>query len=205
MDIPGISTERRKFESGLKCFYQHSLGFGKCGLQFCLATSCFVAGFIEVLTHENLRTTEYQRHFCRSKWFTRGWTLQELLAPTQLTFYASGWSKIASRGTLASTISAATNISSKYLQGDERALSQASAAQKMAWLSSRSTTRIEDIAYCVLGIFDINMPLLYGEGSKAFIRLQEEIIKASNDHTIFCWTWISSVPKDWVSHLSFRS
>lgn len=155
------------------------------------------------MNNKRCRTVKYQEHFCQSKWFTRGWTLQELLAPTQLTFYARDWSKIASRSTLASVISSATKISPEYLQGGEsRALSQASAAQKMAWLSSRFTTRVEDMAYCMLGIFDINMPLLYGEGSKAFIRLQEEIIKVSNDHTIFCWTWIPSIPKDWVSYLS---
>lgn len=150
---------------------------------------------------------EYQQHFCQSKWFTRGWTLQELLAPTEVIFYARDWSKIANRSTLAPLISSATNISQEYLQQylmgpGPRALSHASAAQKMAWLSSRFTTRIEDMAYCMLGIFDINMPLLYGEGSKAFLRLQEEIIKVSNDHTIFCWTWTSSVPNEWVSRLS---
>jgi hypothetical protein len=60
-------------------------------------------------------------------------------------------------------------------------------AQRMRWASTRKTTRVEDVAYCLLGIFDINMPLLYGEGCKAFIRLQEEIIKRSNDHSIFTW------------------
>jgi hypothetical protein len=54
----------------------------------------------------------------------------------------------------------------------------------------------------MLGLFDINMPLLYGEGSKAFIRLQEEIIKISNDHTIFCWTWTDAVPRDWANMLA---
>jgi hypothetical protein len=72
----------------------------------------------------------------------------------------------------------------------------------MYWLSKRVTTRIEDIAYCMLGIFGINMPLLYGEGSKAFTRLQEEIIKVSNDHTIFCWTWLETEPEDWSSLLA---
>jgi hypothetical protein len=120
-----------------------------------------------------------------------------------MAFYAKDWSRIASRSTLASFIASVTSINPEYLKGDEsRALSHASAAQKMAWLSRRVTTRIEDMAYCMLGIFDINMPLLYGEGSKAFVRLQEEIIKVSNDHTIFCWAWIPSVPKDWVSHPS---
>jgi len=76
----------------------------------------------------------------------------------------------------------------------------------MSWVASRVTTREEDIAYCLLGIFEINMPLLYGEGSKAFIRLQEEIIRHSNDHTIFCWSWPSSTKasetSDWQGCLA---
>src|SRR5438045_9338953 len=70
----------------------------------------------------------------------------------------------------------------------------------MSWMSKRATTRVEDMAYCMLGIFDINMALLYGEGSKAFIRLQEEIIKVSDDQSIFCWGPNKKhVPEDWTS------
>jgi len=61
---------------------------------------------------------------------------------------------------------------------------------------------VEDMAYCMLGIFAINMPLLHGEGSRAFTRLQEKIIKVSNDHTIFCWDWLDTVPQNWVSLLA---
>lgn len=57
----------------------------------------------------------------------------------------------------------------------------------MSWAAGRNTTRVEDAAYCLMGIFDINMPLLYGEGDKAFFRLQEEIVKVSDDHTLFAW------------------
>ena len=57
-------------------------------------------------------------------------------------------------------------------------------ARRMSWASRRVTTRVEDIAYCLLGIFKINMPLLYGEGTRAFIRLQEEIIKSVDDDSI---------------------
>src|SRR3984957_19837426 len=61
----------------------------------------------------------------------------------------------------------------------------------MAWASRRKTTRKEDIAYCLLGIFGINMPLLYGEGERAFIRLQEEILKESHDQSILAWGYRS--------------
>ncbi|KAF4998315.1 hypothetical protein FDECE_11832 [Fusarium decemcellulare] len=139
----------------------------------------------------------------QSRWFTRGWTLQELLAPEDLVFYAADWSFIGWRNHpgFSTLISQITNVDREYLTGEET-LFDACISKRMSWLSTRRTTRIEDMAYCVLGIFDINMPLLYGEGKKAFTRLQEEIIKTTNDHTIFCWTWTHSVPKDWTSFLA---
>ncbi|KAI0888157.1 HET-domain-containing protein [Annulohypoxylon maeteangense] len=138
--------------------------------------------------------------FRQSKWFLRGWTLQELIAPRRLVFYSSSWAKIGDRSDLASDISAVTGIETRLLRGvaDIHAVS---IAKKMSWAARRETTRVEDIAYCLLGLFDVNMPLLYGEGTKAFTRLQEEIIKTSNDHTVFCWSR-TSVPADWTSMLA---
>lgn len=144
---------------------------------------------------------EHVEQFCGSKWFARGWTLQELLAPVALTFYSQDWSEIAPRSVIADLICETTKIDAVYLQGDGT-FKDATIAQKMSWVSRRRTERPEDIAYCMLGIFDVNMPLLYGEGSKSFIRLQEEIIRTSNDQTIFCWTWTDSVPPGWVSLLA---
>lgn len=63
----------------------------------------------------------------------------------------------------------------------------ASIAQRMSWAARRRTSRLEDEAYCLMGIFGINMPLLYGEGENAFIRLQHEIMRVSNDHSLFAW------------------
>jgi hypothetical protein len=83
-------------------------------------------------------------------------------------------------------ISDITGIPSLILQ-NVRALRGASVSQKMSWAAGRTTKRIEDIAYSLLGIFGINMPMLYGEGSRAFIRLQEDIIKSSDDESIFAW------------------
>ena len=79
-----------------------------------------------------------------------------------------------------------TGIDEDVLKG-ERPPARCSIAQRMSWASHRVTTRTEDTAYCLIGIFDVNMPMLYGEGQKAFFRLQEEIIKHSDDHTIFAW------------------
>lgn len=73
-----------------------------------------------------------------------------------------------------------------------------SIAQRMRWASRRKTSRPEDVAYCLLGIFSVNMPMLYGEGERAFRRLQEEIIKASDDHSIFAWRLPDSETRDSV-------
>ncbi|KAJ1322995.1 HET domain-containing protein [Microdochium nivale] len=139
------------------------------------------------------------KHFRASRWWTRGWTLQELLAPGRLEFFASDWSHIGSRDVLASCIQRMTGIETSNCQST---LQEASVARKMSWLSQRQTTRVEDMAYCMLGLFDINMPLLYGEGPKAFTRLQEEIIKRTADVTIFCWTHDESTPRNWLGLLA---
>jgi hypothetical protein len=121
--------------------------------------------------------------FRNSRWFTRGWTLQELIAPGVVYFYGAGWKQIGSRDTLLNLVVEITKISPAYFTTGD--LSQFSAAQKMSWAANRNTTRLEDEAYCLLGLFDINMPLLYGEGKRAFQRLQEEILRQSEDDSLF--------------------
>jgi len=124
------------------------------------------------------------------RWFTRGWTLQELLAPSSrsMTFFNSTWDSIGTKRDLVEQISTATEISVGCING-ECGIRSYSIADRMSWASRRSTTRPEDIAYCLLGIFDVNMPLLYGEGQeRAFYRLQQEILRTSSDQTIFVWS-----------------
>jgi hypothetical protein len=120
--------------------------------------------------------------FRKSKWFTRGWTLQELLAPETVIFFDREWIEIGTKSSLEAAISSITGI--EHLSGFEKAC----VAQKMSWASRRETLRTEDMAYCLLGLFGVNMPLLYGEGDKAFIRLQMEIMRVSDDESIFAWT-----------------
>ena len=103
-----------------------------------------------------------------SEWFDRGWTLQELLAPRKVNFYNKHWHFIGTKSSLSGTISTRTKIAADMLCGT-KTLPDYSIAQRMSWASRRVTTRDEDIAYCLLGIFDVNMPLIYGEGEKAFI------------------------------------
>ena len=132
-----------------------------------------------------------EQQFQQDLWFTRGWTLQELIAPRFVYFLDCQWNVIKEKTELAAEISAITGIGKHYLnlsQGKSYSLDQTSIATKMSWVSKRKTSRVEDMAYCLLGIFDINMPLLYGEGRKAFMRLQLEIIRKSDDESIFAWT-----------------
>lgn len=126
--------------------------------------------------------------FRNSRWFRRAWTLQELLAPPEVRFYDRFWNHIGSLGDsmVLENVSQATGIGVDILS-KKVGIEDFSIAQRMSWASNRSATRIEDLAYSLLGIFDINMPMLYGEGPKAFVRLQEEIIRHSTDHSIFCW------------------
>ncbi|EPE32720.1 hypothetical protein GLAREA_07854 [Glarea lozoyensis ATCC 20868] len=124
--------------------------------------------------------------FSASRWFTRGWTLQELIAPKTVHFYNSEWIFLGTKENLTDLISTTTNIDACALDGVQD-MSGFSVARRMVWASRRRTTRLEDIAYCLLGIFGINMPLLYGEKGNAFIRLQHEIMKITNDQSLFAW------------------
>lgn len=126
-----------------------------------------------------------------SRWFSRGWTLQELIAPDHVVFYSQSWTHLGSKKALASFLSIVTGVDQLCIR-NERALREYSIAQRMSWVADRVTTRPEDIAYCLLGIFGINMPLLYGEGERAFIRLQEEIIRQSDDHSILAFDTLLS-------------
>ncbi|KAL3419822.1 HET domain-containing protein [Phlyctema vagabunda] len=136
----------------------------------------------------------------RSRWFTRGWTLQELLAPAYVVFFDAQWVEIGSKGSLSREISSITNIDTRALirRGDQNFC----IATKMSWAARRVTTREEDRAYSLLGIFGVHMPTIYGEGSNAFIRLQLEILKTSNDQSIFAWDYFSQVPQQLYSMLA---
>ncbi|PPQ96429.1 hypothetical protein CVT26_005061 [Gymnopilus dilepis] len=126
--------------------------------------------------------------FKNCRWFTRGWTLQELIAPLRVIFFDCDWNDIGTKLSLREEISKITGVPVTLLTGFHDApLDSFCIAQRMSWAANRETTRVEDIAYCLMGIFDVNMPILYGEGQKAFIRLQEEILKRSDDESLFAW------------------
>ncbi|KAH7254672.1 heterokaryon incompatibility protein-domain-containing protein [Fusarium solani] len=171
---------------------------------------CYV--FMDDVT---LQEDGVMRNFDSSRWFTRGWTLQELIAPHGLFFFDRGWNYMCSRDVISSRLEEITGITPSILQrahifppsdtahnwnipgvrcgrcqdGDEveTQLAEEPISRKMEWAADRETTRPEDTSYCLLGLFDINMPLLYGEGENAFGRLQEEILKKSPDQSILTW------------------
>ncbi|KAI1132539.1 heterokaryon incompatibility protein-domain-containing protein [Nemania abortiva] len=108
--------------------------------------------------------------------FLFDYTLQELLAPKNLVFYDARWKCVGTKDSRVNQIFDITQIDVSVLS-DKSYISQCPVSQRMSWAASRQTTRVEDEAYCLFGIFGIHLPLIYGEGRMAFRRLQEEIIK----------------------------
>ncbi|ETI22281.1 hypothetical protein G647_06354 [Cladophialophora carrionii CBS 160.54] len=135
------------------------------------------------------RTISYPRPvwgFPSSRWFERGWTLQELIAPMHVVFFDRDWIEIGTKASLLEDLVEITGIPPEALM-DPLSIRFSCVAERMSWAAKRRTTRVEDMAYSLLGIFGVNMPLLYGEGAKAFHRLQRQILAESNDHSIFAW------------------
>ncbi|KAF9220602.1 hypothetical protein BS17DRAFT_786804 [Gyrodon lividus] len=153
--------------------------------------------------------------FGTEPWFTRGWTLQELLAPRRMRFYGKEWTPICPEGEgvraehcgesgeedveslplhlpndkknriMLDAISKVTEISPERIQ--HFLPSCVHLAETMRWASKRKTTRIEDIAYSLMGIFHVSMPIAYGEGDRAFYRLLEEIVQRCRVSDFFAW------------------
>jgi hypothetical protein len=135
------------------------------------ATTCYV-----YLSDVHEVTLELQE----SRWFTRGWTLQELVAPSSVEFFSSTWQHLGNKQSLEHQLRCITGISMKALRGQP--LSEIGVVERMSWLTKRQTKLPEDMAYCVLGIFDVHIPFNYGEKENAFRRLQEEIDKKWKVH-----------------------
>lgn len=131
------------------------------------------------------------------KWFSRGWTLQELLVPKTLLFFDAQWKlhMLLKKETAwhkeqplepIGILSDITGIEVHMFKANA-SLNSFAVATRLSWAARRETTRLEDKAYCLLGLLDVNMPLLYGEGARAFARLQEEVLRKSSDLSILCW------------------
>lgn len=158
------------------------------------------------------------KDFCSSRWFNRGWTLQELIAPRNAVFFDKNWIGFGSRDDAlfaaicdrtrilpqvftsrhcmcpsishSGTLSLLRNGKCKGCNAKDNLpdiLGSLNAAVIMNWAANRATTRIEDMSYSLIGLFNINLPLLYGEGDKAFMRLQSAILARNNDHSLLLW------------------
>lgn len=191
------------------------------------STVCYI--YLDDVVHQE-GSNGRDDSFKNARWFARGWTLQELMAPRVCRFYDVNWTVIGfisesyysqqvvngflressaveihlnpylpERSNISGQVSQITGIPEDVLHSGDHA--SFSVATKMSWVSRRETKRTEDQAYCLLGIFDVQMPLLYGEGNKAFIRLQEEILKRQPDHTLFAWRSEHNAPTPTFSGL----
>jgi hypothetical protein len=135
------------------------------------------------------RDAGWGQQFQQSEWFTRGWTLQELIAPECVEFYTEDWSPIGTKLERYKEIAEITQIDPEVLVQD-RSVETFSAAERLSWAAHRQVTREEDEAYSLWGLFQVNMPMLYGEGrERAFVRLQEAIYKSTTDHTLFLFRY----------------
>ena len=141
------------------------------------ATRCYV--YLSDVPDPKDPTSTIESALPGSRWFKRGWTLQELIAPSTVQFFSRENELLGDRKSRGQQIHQITGIATEALQG--KPLSQFNVDERLSWAARRETTVEEDAAYCLLGIFDIRMPLIYGEGrKKALERLQRKIQKASN-------------------------
>ncbi|KAK4222707.1 putative vegetative incompatibility protein [Podospora fimiseda] len=159
-------------------------------------------------TNNNEKLTVATLYKCR--WFSRGWTLQELIAPKNVVFFDQEWNERGTKNELSAVISEITKIPETLLN-NTKPVSEYSVACRMSWASKRKTARPEDMAYCLLGIFGINMSERYGEGEEAFFRLQRKILKKPNapDMSLFAWkddadSWRRFAPVLATSPAQFR-
>ncbi|KAI5366152.1 putative heterokaryon incompatibility [Septoria linicola] len=170
------------------------------------ASECYV--YLEdVPSVDKPNWTDVPAGFRESIWFSRGWTLQELVAPACVLFCDQQWQLFGHRASdhaaidsvvdkrdegttlgrdLTPYISKITGIPERVLRRPA-SYKEYSVAQRLSWASHRTTRRIEDEAYCLLGLLDVHMPLLYGERGRAFARLQQEVMRNSTDESILAW------------------
>jgi hypothetical protein len=127
---------------------------------------------------ENDSSLDVESIFRKSRWFTRGWTLQELLAPSSVEFFSADYKRLGDKLSLERLIHERTEIPVEALHGYDP--TKFNVNERVSWIAKRETKHEEDMAYSLLGIFGIFLPLIYGEGREhAFSRLYEEVERAS--------------------------
>jgi hypothetical protein len=151
------------------------------------ATKCYVylSDVSTAKRSDQFSECTWEIAFRQSRWFTRSWTLQDLLAPISVEFFSQEGERLGDKRSLERQIYEITGIAVSALQGTP--LSEFTVAERLSWSSGREATRKEDLAYSLLGLFGVQMPLLFGEGEAAMVRLMEEIIKTTEDYSILLW------------------
>jgi hypothetical protein len=144
------------------------------------ASKCYVYLPDVVISNDISNAEDYpiawRKAFRCSRWFSRGWTLQELVAPSSVEFFSKDGKRLGSRVSLEQEIHEITKLPIRVLRGQP--LNEFSIEERMSWAAQRTTTITEDKVYCLLGIFGVFLPLIYGEGEiYATRRLREEIEK----------------------------
>ncbi|KAH9902595.1 heterokaryon incompatibility protein-domain-containing protein [Cubamyces lactineus] len=148
------------------------------------ARTCFA--YLHDVPDDEHELDAHRSAFRSSKWFTRGWTLQELIAPHDVLFMSTKWTYLGTKASLAGLLEGITGVDAEVLTFS-KALCEVSVSRRMSWAATRQTKRTEDEAYSLMGLFGITMPTIYGEGKDAFRRLQEEIMKRTPDLTLLAW------------------
>lgn len=139
-----------------------------------------------------LEDVDKQHPLAESQWFTRGWTLPELIAPKVVEFLDLSWNRLGTRESLASQITTITSIPTPVLRG--HSIKNYNAACRMSWAAGRSTSMEVDMSNCLLGLFDVKTSLDFTEGIAAFRRLQQLILEKHQDYTLLAWDRTGSSP-----------
>ncbi len=135
-----------------------------------------------------------QSSFAQSTWHRCVWSLQALLAPRLVVFVSNTWNVLGTKIDYATALETITGIPASVLRS-EQPVSEICVGRRLSWAAKRRATRVEDEAYCLLGIMGVTMPIIYGEGRRAFKRLQEAIMMRSPDTTLFAWGNVYTSPR----------
>lgn len=157
------NTELSEAINSMFCWYQN-------------ARKCYV--YLSDVENDTL-DGEGGSAFKQSRWFTRGWTLQELLAPKSVEFFSSTKVRLGDKESLKGILQEITKVPVQALSGSR--MSEYSVSERFSWAENRQTTREEDRAYCLLGVFGVHLPLIYGEGNANALERLRDVVAIKNN------------------------
>lgn len=142
--------------------------------------------YLEDLYHDQFEDEQIGERLAACRWIKNIWAIPQIVFPREVYFYSSDWSQIGTKRSLLPHLSSIIGIDQPALE-HWGCLEDYSIARRMSWASEMTAFRTEDLAYALLGLFDVGMPIIYGEGGKAFLKLQEEIIRDTDDFSLLAW------------------